>query len=298
MPSRGSLDLDALATFVDIVAQKSFSRGARARGIPRATATRQIASLERALGVRLIERTTRAMRVTDAGAELLERARRILAEIAAAQEAASERQGRLSGSIRLSAPVEYGMAFLGPIVAAFAKAHPDVHLSIELSSRRVDLVEDGFDLAIRIGPVPDSGYVAQRIGSVVFWLCAAPEYLRDRPPIRRPEDLSSQKILHFDTGDRRRIWKLRGPGRDVEVALEGASLDANSYGLLRRAALEGLGIVRLPSFFATEDVSSARLVRLLSRWTFPELPVQVLRQAGTPPLRTRALLEHLHPRHG
>lgn len=293
MRNKPPFDLAALATFVEVVARGSFSAGARARGIPRPTATRHVSVLEHDLGVRLIERTTRSMRVTDAGADLVERARRILGEAEAARDAVADRQQRLSGRIRISAPIEYGTRFLGPVLATFASAHPDVRLSVELAARPVDLVDDGFDVALRIGPLRDSTDGARRLGVMSFVICAAPTLLaRERPP-RRPEQLSTRKLLVFETASRNRVWSFSSAGRTVDVAVGSAIIEANSYALLFAAATSGLGFARLPLFVAAPALEAGTLLRVLPRWRSAELPVHALYRRGMETVRVRALLSHL-----
>jgi DNA-binding transcriptional LysR family regulator len=293
MRNKPPLDLTALATFVEVVTRGSFSAGARARGIPRPTATRHVNVLENDLGVRLIERTTRSMRVTVAGADLVERARRILDDAEAARDAVADQQQRLSGRIRISAPIEYGMRFLGAVLVTFVRAHPDVRLSVELTARQVDLVEDGFDVALRIGPLHDSTDGARRLGAVSFVICAAPELLaRERPP-RRPDELSTRTLLVFDTAGRKRVWRFSSPGGNVDVAVGSAIIEANSYALLLDAATSGLGFARQPAFFAAPALEAGTLVRVLPRWSCAELPVHALYRRGMETARVRALLAHL-----
>jgi len=293
MRNNPPFDLTALATFVEVVARGSFSAGARARGIPRATATRHVNMLESDLGVRLIERTTRSMRVTDVGAELVERARRILDEADAARNAVTERQQKLSGRIRIAAPIEYGSTFLGPVLATFARAHPEVRLSVELSARKVDLVQDGFDLALRIGPLRDSSDGARRLGAIQFVICAAPALLaRERPP-RRPEDLSTRSLLVFDTASRSRLWNFTSAGRTVDITIGSGVIEANSYTLLLAAATSGLGFARLPWFCAGPALEAGTLVRVLPRWRCIERPIHVLFRRGKESARVRALLAHI-----
>jgi DNA-binding transcriptional LysR family regulator len=292
MRNKPPFDLTALATFLEVAAQGSFSAGARARGIPRPTATRHVSVLEHDLGVRLIERTTRSMRITDAGTDLVERGRRILDDVEAARDAVADRQQRLSGRIRISAPIEYGTKFLGPVLATFASAHPDVRLSVELTARQVDLVEDNFDVALRIGPLRDSTDGARRLGAMSFVICAAPALLAQEPP-RHPEQLSTRKLLVFDTASHKRVWSFSSSGRTVEVAVGSAVIEANSYALLLAAATSGLGFARLPSFIAAPALDAGTLVRVLPRWRCAELPVHALFRRGMETVRVRALLAHL-----
>lgn len=282
--------LEWLATFVAVVAEGSFTAGALARSLPRASATRHVAELERALGVRLVERTTRRMRVSEAGAELFERAKRILDEVRAAEDAARERTHRVAGPIRVSAPIEYGMTFLAPVVTSFVEKHPAARVSVELSSRRVDLVEDRVDVAVRIGPLADSTYVARRLGGIEFWLCASPK-LTPRP--RRPEDLAGVPFLRFEASAGVRSWRLTRGARAVEITPTDGPITANNFALVRDAAIAGLGLARLPSFYAEEAIADGRLVRVLPRWSFGEMAVHALTLPGPRPSRTRAFVEHL-----
>ena len=293
MRNKPPLDLTALATFVEVVARGSFSAGARARGIPRATATRHVNTLESDLGVRLIERTTRSMRVTDMGADLVERARRILDEADAARNAVTERQQRLSGRIRISAPIEYGATFLGPALATFATAHPGVQMSVELSARKIDLVHDGFDLALRIGALRDSSDGARKLGSIRFVICAAPSLIAREGEPRNPEQLARRTLLVFDTASRNRVWTFSSAGRNAEITVGRAVIEANSYTLLLAAATSGLGFARLPWFCAAPALDAGTLVRVMPRWRCSDRPVHVLFRRGMESARVRALLAHL-----
>ena len=288
-----SLDLEALATYVEVVAQGSFSAGARARGIPRPTATRHVASLEQVLGVRLIERTTRAMQLTAAGADLQERALRILEEVRAATNAAADHHQKLSGLIRISAPVEYGMSFLGPILSAFARAHPDVWLDVDLAARKVELVDDRIDIAVRIGPMRDSSDGVRRLGTVSLCICASPELLEREPPLRKPEDLVGRRLLVFDTASHQRVWSFQSRSRSVDVHVGRGIIEANNYALLLAAAVDGVGFVRLPMFFAAPAIEAGKLEQVLPGWRCPEFPVNAIFRRGMETVRVRALLDHL-----
>jgi DNA-binding transcriptional LysR family regulator len=233
------------------------------------------------------------MRITDAGADLLGRARRILDDAEAARDAITDRQQRVSGRIRISAPIEYGMRFLGPVLAAFVTANPEVRLSIELTARHVDLVDDSIDVAIRIGPLRDSTDGARRLGAISYVICAAPALLAREPPPRRPAELSARKLLVFQTASGKRVWRFSASGRTVDVALDSAIIEANSYALLLAAATSGLGYARLPAFFAAPAVDAGTLVRVLPRWRCAEVPVHALYRRGMETVRVRALVAHL-----
>ncbi len=298
-PQRGPrLDLQHLATFIAVVQLETFTAAAQARSIPRTTATRHVAMLEATLGTRLLERTTRRTKVTRAGGKLYERGLRILIEVRAAEELTADADGPLSGSVRVSAPFEYGLAFLAPTLSAFARAHPVVHLDVELASRRADLVSEQVDIALRIGPLASSSLVARRVGAIRLWLCAAPSLLLKHAPITRPESLRRLPTVQFKAEQRRLPWKPGSSKRAVVLDFPPGAIEANSHALLRLMAEEGLGVARLPSFIARDAIARGVLQRVLPEWSFPTVPVHaVVNGTELLPRSTRALLD-LFTAHG
>ena len=261
MPRR--LDLDQMATFVEVVRAGSFTAAAKRLGMPKSTVSKRVAELEDRLGARLLQRTTRSVAPTPAGSVYYERCRRLVEELLEAERAVAESGGRLRGPIRVTAPWLLGEA-LSPVMERFLAAHPQVSIELRLADERVDLVAGGFDLAIRAGALPDSTLVARRLGDVEHRICASPAYLEGRPPVQRPADLRAHDCLGFQAPVTQ--WTVERRGERVTVPVAGR-YTVSSIALIRRAALAGLGVANLPQFVVEADLVAGRLVRLLPAWT-------------------------------
>jgi DNA-binding transcriptional LysR family regulator len=243
MPRAGS-DLNAVAAFVKVVDAKTFRAAARALGVPKSTISLKVAQLEDRLGVRLLERTTRTLRLTDAGGAYYRHVAPALEALGDADQVMTDLQAQPSGRLRLTAPVETGYLRLGPIIAEYMRRHPAVQVEVDLTNRRVDLIEEGFDLAIRAGALPDSSLIARRLGGTHYLrLYASPAYLRQYRAPRRPEDLSGHRVLCLN--QQNVIWHFRRKRRVVQVKVNPHAV-ANSLFVLRDLAAAGLGIARLP----------------------------------------------------
>jgi DNA-binding transcriptional LysR family regulator len=248
--------LGQMHLFVKVVEHGGFTAAARDLGVPKSTVSRQVARLEDRLGVRLLERTTRALRTTEVGQAYYERCTRILAEVVEAEGAVTEAQAEPRGRLRISAPLTFGYLFLGEVIAAFLQSHPQVRIDISLTDRRVDLIDEGFDLAIRIGQLDDSTLVARRLGWAAAVVAASPEYLSrfGRPQV--PEELRQHRCLHYEY--RGFGWRFGG----VSVPVDGP-LVSNNGDLLRAAAVAGLGIIITPRFIIADELRDGRLVSIL-----------------------------------
>lgn len=248
-----------LELFVKVVETGGFTRAARDLGVPKSTVSRQVARLEDRLGVRLIERTTRALRTTEAGQAYYERCVRILADIQEAEDAVTHAQVVPRGTLRITAPLVFGQLFLGPVVSSFLTAWPEVRVEISLSDRRVDLIEEGFDLAVRIGTLDDSSMIARRLGQAPLVCCASPDYLARRGVPRVPADLERHDCLMYEYSSTTASWRL---SQDTTVRVSGR-LVSNNGDLLRSAAVAGLGVVMSPRFIVGPDLRAGRLVTVL-----------------------------------
>lgn len=247
-----------LLVFAIVARELNFSAAARRLGRTRQRVSETIARLEGRLGVRLLERTTRAVRLTEAGAAYAASCAAIAAQIDEANAAVRARQSAPTGRLRISAPGLFGRRFLAPIVSRFLRRHPGVTVELSLSDRRVDLVEEGFDLAVRAGELADSALTARRIGgSRIVWV-ASPELLAGRPP-PRPEALGGWPCVLTRPGER---WELGDRALRVEAALTVDDLEVACD-----AAVGGAGIVRLPRFLCAAALADGRLVEL-----FGDLP--------------------------
>lgn len=265
------MDLRSLLIFVQVVRSGSFSGAARTLDMQRSGVSRKVAELEEHLGARLLQRTTRTLHLTDEGRIFYDHCVRALAELEEAEEALAGMHGTPRGLLRVTAPLSFG--FLGPLVGEFLEQNPEVQIELLCTDRIVDLVEEGFDVAIRAGRLPDTSLIARRLGDLPRYVVASPRYLEGRALPHRPEDLDDHTCLSF--GAPRATWKLVSREREVEVKVEGR-LAVNDYEVLREATLAGAGVAMLPDLDCIEAIRAGKLERLLPEWTSEETPIHVL----------------------
>lgn len=265
--------LQSMRVLAKVVEQGSFAAAAQLMGMSNAVATRHIADLERHLGTRLLNRTTRRLSLTEPGRAYLERVRGILLEIDAAEAQVSQNASRVTGTLRLYSQLGFGQVHLARLLPLYAEACPDVVLDVTLSDRAVDLVEEGFDVGIFAGLQKfDASMVARKLGSSEISLCAAPSYIARRGAPERPEDVSRHECLNFAYEQLRHHWWVDGPNGTIDVPINSRMISNNSE-LLRHCALAGMGIVIRSSFMLGDDLSSGRLVRLLPNYRLGRVPV-------------------------
>jgi DNA-binding transcriptional LysR family regulator len=258
MTQRLSSDPRRVEVFVRAVELGSFSALARAWRVKPSSISRQVSALEEELGVRLMERTTRKLHLTEAGTLLYERARAALEDLDDAFRSASEYTLAPRGRIRLSTPVAFGRRYVAPLVKPFLHQYPQVELEVSFHDRFVDLVGEGYDAAIRAGHVRDEGLVARRLASNRRVLCASPAYLRAAGRPTRPADLAEHQALLFRYVDATDQWSFRRNGEVERVRVQGR-LGSNNGDLLMQAACDGLGIVLVPEWLAAEALASRRV---------------------------------------
>jgi DNA-binding transcriptional LysR family regulator len=264
--------LDELAIFVRIVEEGSLVRAAsRLRRSPPAV-TRALASLEDRIGLRLIDRTTRRLAPTEAGRALYDRARALVADYEAATAGAPDAPVR--GLLRLTAPVQFGRRHIAPIVARFLDVHDGVEVELMLGDRNIDLIEEGIDVALRIGRLADSSLSARRVGHVRRLWVASPAYLKRRGTPRTPADLAGHEAL-LGTLAGNTEWQFAGARRGAPPRLNGR-LRVDDVETRLRAAREGRGIAQLLSYQVADELAAGKLVRLLQAWERPPLPVHLL----------------------
>jgi DNA-binding transcriptional LysR family regulator len=285
-------DIEALKTFVTVVRSRSFAGAARALGLTPAMIGRRIQELERLYGVRLIERTTRAQHLTDAGEAFLARANAVLEAVADLEDSMSAAPGMLRGRIRMTAPATLGIHSLASIVARFQQANPAVTMEMVLSDRRMDIVADGFDFAVRIGDLQSSSLIARRVGNYGLTLVAAPSYLAGHGAPTEPADLVSARCLINLNMTPRNRWPFRRADKAVFPEIQ-SGLQIDNGEALRVATLEGAGISYLPVDLVRADLSEGRLVRLLPDWDTMSLPIHLLYPSRRYPSRIAALLDML-----
>ena len=255
------MQLDDMRIFVATVDARNFTAAANRLALSKQFVSRRVMALEEALGVQLLIRNTRKLAVTELGQEFYERARRILGEVEDAEQAMSLRRAGPRGLLRVSAPMSFGMMHLSPLVAMFLREHADVRFDMELSDRTVDVVGEGFDMAIRIGTLPDSTLIAQKLADVKMVACCSPGYVRRRGAPARPDDLARHSCLLYGHGGAV-SWEFVVDGAVKSVEVRGP-LRANNGDLIRDAAVAGLGIVRLPDFIVAEAIRKGLLVTVL-----------------------------------
>ncbi len=246
--------------FVKVVEAGSFTAAARELGLPKSTASRQVARLEDRLGVRLLDRNTRSLRATEIGRAYYERCTQIVSDLAEADAAVTQAQIVPRGQLRISAPLTFGYLYVGDLAAAFLQQHPDVTLQVMLSDRKVDLIEEGYDLVLRVGTLEDSSLIARRLGHVERVIAASPGYLARRGVPERAEELRDHEVLLYSYAPHTASWRL-GPDRVVPV---GGRLISNNGDVLRAAAVAGLGLVMAPRFVLSADLRAGTLIQVLA----------------------------------
>ena len=286
--------IDALRLFTRLVERGSFSSAARDLKIKQSTASKWIAQLEAELGSTLVQRTTRSVRVTDEGQRLLLRAREILAAFDDMRTELQARSPEPSGLIRVSVPVVFGRRFVVPAIADFLKRHPLVHLELILNDRYVNLVEEGFDLAVRVGVPVDTTARGRKLADGRRVLVAAPAYLKARGRPARPRDLRRHECLVHGEVSAATVWRFgRTSGAEVPVQVSGRLVANNSEAVLAMVR-GGLGIGLVADWLVEEELRRGHLEPLLEGFSAPPAPVYVLSPQGRFPTTTaRLLTEHL-----
>lgn len=267
--------LREIEAFVAVAQLGSFVKAADKLGLSKAMVSRHVSELEARLGVRLMQRSTRRLSLSDAGAEYLQRCVQILAELADANAAVSAGAVQAQGLLKITAPVTFGIRHLAPLWGEFLRVHPRVALEVNLNDRVVDLIEEGYDLAVRIGQLAPSTLVARRIASARLILCASPRYLKQAAPIRDLADLAQHDVIAYSylaTGEQ---WHFSGPEGARSITVH-PRLRSNSGETCRAAALADQGVVFQPGFLVGEDLKAGRLVQILPQYEGPELDISVV----------------------
>ena len=263
----------AMQVFTKVVEAGSFARAAERLGISTSVTSRQIADLETHLQSRLLNRTTRKLSLTESGQAFYERALQVLADLDEAEQAAAQNVALPRGTIKLNAALAFGILHLAPVLDDYLARYPEVSIDVTLTDRVVDLVEEGYDLALRISELRNPSLVARKIGTTHAVVCAAPDYLKRHGVPRRPGELERHNCLLYSYAQVMNDWAFRdAEGGELTVRVSG-NLRANNGNLLREAALRGVGVIREPSFQVDDDLRAGRLVPLLEDYVVRELPM-------------------------
>jgi DNA-binding transcriptional LysR family regulator len=286
-------DLDALRTFVTIATLESFARASDKLGISRANASKRVADLEAELGVKLINRTTRSMSLTEAGRKLLATAETMFGLLESAEQDIRSATAVPRGVLRVNAPMSFGIRCLGPIVDAFLLQNPQVSVELTLDDKVIDLVDQGYDVAIRVRSLSDSSLTARRLATARMALCAAPAYLEKRGEPAAPQDLSDHDCLIYDYLARQNVWSFARDGERADIRVSGR-LHSNNGDVLVQGAVDGLGIMLAPTFIAHEALRSGALRPILCDWRAIEPGLFAVMPPGrVDVLKVRAFVEHL-----
>ncbi|WP_298211827.1 LysR family transcriptional regulator [Acidovorax sp.] len=281
--------LMSLAVFVAAVEEGSIAGAARRLGLSSVMAGRYLTALEDALPARLVQRTTRQLALTDAGVLYLPRCKRILDELEEANHEVAATQSTPRGTLRVSAPVTFGAAFLAPVIADYSNDYPEVKVEVQLKDRFVDLIEEGVDIAIRIGKLKDSELIAQQISSCSLIACAAPAYLSRCGTPKSPAELASHVRIGYLGTVSTAPWSFEGPGDKVTAISDPYKFVTNNTQMMAEAAAAGLGIAYGPSFAFASHLERGALVQVLPKYATPTLPIHaVTPTARHMPQRVRA----------
>lgn len=241
------MDLNLVTAFVRVVEQQSFTGAAKSLNLPKSSVSRRVTELEEELGVQLLHRTTRKLALTEAGRSYYEQAERALSELNAAAETAAGMDTEARGIVRVTAPVDIGVMGLADIVAEFLREYPEIHVELSVSSRVVDLVDEGFDIGVRAGKSRDASLVARRVGNAALGLYASPEYLKTRGRPKTLDDLARHDCVLFRAQHGKAVWKLDGPDGEASSVEVSGRLNVDEMLFVRQAIGVGLGIGLLPT---------------------------------------------------
>lgn len=281
--------LNDMALFVEVVKAKGFRRASEAIGIPNSTLSRRIGALEKAIGLRLLHRTTRKIELTEAGQLYFERCKRIVDEALLAHEQLGEMLAQPSGLLRASLPVDFANTYLAPIIAEFARRYPGITFEFDLTPRLVDLVTEPFDVAIRMGKPQDSNLIARQLASLPCYVYASPRYLELFGEPHHPTDLAQHECLRFPKAD---VWTLHRAEETVEITI-GGKFVLNSVGMTRRLAILDQGLTIQAEGMVADDLASGRLCRILPQWQSTPIPVYAMTETRLLPAKTQRFIEFL-----
>ncbi|MGJ4940165.1 LysR family transcriptional regulator [Bradyrhizobium sp. HKCCYLS1011] len=264
--------IDAMEAFVTVAELNGFAPAARKLKLSPSAVTRLVAALEEHLGARLLQRTTRSVALTDAGTRYLERARRILADIEEAELAAEGERQKPSGRLVVSAPVGFGRLHVGPVVTAYLQRYPEVSGELRLEDRIINLVEDGVDLAVRVGHLPDSTLVARQVGEMRRIVVGAPAYLKAHGEPRSPDGLAAHQIIQFGPAS---DWRFVKDGHELRIATAPRFVTNNADVAVQYAEAGG-GLTRVLAYQAADAIRRGRLKIVLAKFEQPRLPIHII----------------------
>jgi DNA-binding transcriptional LysR family regulator len=267
--------IDAMQAFVAVADSQGFAPAARKLGLSPSGVTRLIAALEQRLGARLLQRTTRSVTLTDVGTRYLERIRRILADVEEAESSAEGERTRPTGRLVVSAPIGFGRLHVSPVMSKYLARYPEVSAELRLSDRMINLVEDGVDLAVRIGHLPDSTLVARHVGEMRRIMVASNAYLKRRGEPKTPQAIASLDTIQFGAATAGPDWRFVEDGREIRIACT-PRFTTNSADAAIQYAEQGGGLTRVMAYQAAEALKCGRLKIVLAKFEQPALPIHIV----------------------
>jgi len=265
------LKTEELQAFVQIVDARTITAAAERLGLAKSAVSRRLSELEDDLGVELFHRTTRKLTLTDSGRGFYQRSIRILADLNEAQDAVSQAHHELNGQLRIAAPFSFGMLHLGPAIIEFQQRHPKIKFDIDFNDRQIDLIQEGFDLGIRIADLKDSSLIARKLASVSTVVCASPDYLKTHGTPTTPEDLAEHPCITYSYLDYPNQWTFVDLQGQIQTITVPKLMQVNNGDFMRRAAIADLGVLRQPTFIAYESIAKGELIPILEDYTIPSI---------------------------
>jgi len=262
---------EEIKAFTQIVEAGSITAAAERLSLAKSAVSRRLSELEERLGVELFHRTTRKMTLTESGQGFYERSRRILADLEEAENAVSQAHQELSGELRVAAPLSFGVMHLGPAITEFQKLHPAIRFDIDFNDRQIDLIQEGFDVGIRIADLEDSSLIARKLASNSVVVCASPDYLDKHGTPTTPEELIDHHCLTYSYLPNPNHWNFIDMLGQVQTIRIKNSMQSNSGNYLRDAAIAGLGVLRQPTFIAYDAIKKKELVPILQDYEIPRV---------------------------
>ncbi len=263
--------LEDMETFIHVVEAGSISGAAERMGIAKSAVSRRLSELESRLGVQLFRRTTRRLDLTDSGRGFYERCQRILSDVDEAEEAVSQAHGTLRGRLRVAVPLSFGLLHLGPAICEFMRVHPGVDFDLDMNDRQVDLLAEGFDLALRIADLDDSTLIARQLAPIKTVVCASPDYLARHGTPQTPEQLAEHNCLVYSNAREPTQWRYHDPQGNAKSIQVRARLQASNGDFLHQAAIAGQGICLQPTFIVYQSIQQAQLKPILTDYSWPSV---------------------------
>ena len=267
--------LQSVEVFLKVAELGSYSAAAVRLGMSKSTVSKHVAALEARLGIRLLNRTTRRLSLTEGGQIFRDRGLTVIDAMAAAEQCVTRLTEAPRGKLKVNAPMTFGIRYLSPILPRFLETYPEVELELSLNDRRVDLIDEGYDLAVRIGKLDDSSLIARKLARTTLACVASPAYLERHKPPTHPNELSAHACLRYSYSLTPGEWRFDRDGETVRVRVDGRYV-ANNGDVIREAAIAGLGVSCQPLFFLRDELAQGRLLCLLEDWSMPELVVHAV----------------------